>query len=131
MVAYIIDDDYVSLFLTEQVLRMEGLVTDVFPFASATEALDFLLPRLTTAPPQLILLDLNMPVMDGWSFLTALEPHRAALGGCSIYLLTSSLAPADISKSREYAAVAGIIHKPIKEDDIGLIKIRMQAVAAN
>lgn len=126
MVTYIIDDDNVSLFLAEQVLQMEGLVTDVFPFAAAEAALDFLLARLTTAPPQLILLDLNMPIMDGWGFLAALEPYQVALSGCRIYLLTSSLAPVDIYKSRDFASVAGIIHKPLTEDDVKAIQTRMQ-----
>ncbi len=131
MVAYIIDDDEVSIFLTEQVLLLEDLVTEVFSFTTAETALNFLLTRLPTAPPQLILLDLNMPVLDGWGFLVALEPHQAALGGCLIYLLTSSLAPVDIARTTEYALVGGIIHKPIREDDVSAIKARMQASAAN
>jgi CheY-like chemotaxis protein len=129
MLTYIIDDDSVSLFLTEQVLKLEGLVTAVRSFTSAEDALACLLRHLTT-PPQLILLDLNMDVVDGWGFLAELEPYQAALQGCCIYFLTSSLAPADITKARGYAYVAGIIHKPLNEYDVQAIRAQLLTNAA-
>ena len=129
MLTYLIDDDLISLFVTEQVLRTEGLMPDVQSFTSAEEALAHLLPRLSTAPPQLILLDLNMPVMDGWGFLEALESHQAALQGCFIYLLTSSLAPADTIRAKEYSYLVNIIHKPINEYDVKVIQASMQTCA--
>ena len=119
MLTYLIDDDTVSLFLTEQMLRLEGFVAPILPFTGAEAALAHLLPRLVTEPPEFIFLDLNMPVMDGWGFLDALAPHAAALQGwCRIYLLTSSLALVDKEKAREYALVQGIIHKPLDEESI-------------
>jgi CheY-like chemotaxis protein len=129
MLTYLIDDDQISLFVTEQVLRTEGLVPHVHSFTAAEEALAHLLPRLSTAPPQLILLDLNMAVMDGWEFLAALEPHQDALQGCFIYLLTSSLAPADAVKAKEYAYLVDIIHKPMNEYDVKVIQAAMLASA--
>ena len=130
MLTYIIDDDNVSLFLTEQILKLEGLITEVRSFTSAEAALACLLRHLT-APPELILLDLNMDVVDGWGFLAELEPYQADLQGCCIYFLTSSLAPADIAKARDYTCVAGIIHKPLGEADVVAIQARLRVIAAN
>lgn len=129
MLTYLIDDDQISLFVTEQVLRAEGLMPDVRSFLSAELALAYLLPRLSTAPPQLILLDLNMAKMDGWDFLAALAPHQDALRNCSIYLLTSSLAPADTCRAKEYTYLVDIIHKPMDEYDVKVIRAAMRSVA--
>jgi CheY-like chemotaxis protein len=122
MLTYLIDDDTVSLFLTEQMLRLEGFMAPIIPFAGAEEALVYLLPRLSSEPPEFIFLDLNMPGMDGWDFLDVLAPHAHALQGrCSIYLLTSSLALVDTEKATSHALVRGIIHKPLDEEEIRTI----------
>ena len=122
MLIYLIDDDIVSLFLTEQVLRLGSFRDQVIPFMVAEEALAYLLPRLETDSPQVIFLDLNMPVMDGWQFLDALTPYAQVLAGrCRIYLLTSSLALADTTRANNHALISGIIHKPLGEDEVKVI----------
>ncbi|OGX91618.1 response regulator [Hymenobacter coccineus] len=118
MDTYLIDDDPIALFLTTQVLRLEGADSHLRTFPGAAAALAYLLPRLATEVPALIFLDLNMPELTGWDFLDALAPHAPALAGrCRIYLLTSSLAPADTASAGAYPLVSGIIHKPLDQDE--------------
>ena len=63
-----------------------------------------------------------MPVMDGWQFLDTLTPYAPALEGrCRIYLLTSSLALADTARASSHALAAGIIHKPLDDDEVKII----------
>jgi CheY-like chemotaxis protein len=132
MLTYIIDDEAISLFVTEQVLRLEGFSSPIRTFPGAEEALQYLCAHLATEVPEVILLDLNMPMMNGWQFLDALAPHTAALAGCCrIYVLTSSLALADTARAQSYALVKGIIHKPLDEDEIrGIRQAAVQSAAA-
>ncbi|MDO7874088.1 response regulator [Hymenobacter sp. ASUV-10] len=123
MLVYLIDEDDISLYLTEQTLILEDFAQQIRAFSTAEEALAALVAQLASHPPQVIFLDLNMPVMDGWEFLAALEPYAAqVLSQCRIYLLTSSLALADTARANTHQLVSGIIHKPLDEGDLRAIR---------
>ncbi|WP_400191390.1 two-component system response regulator [Hymenobacter sp. B81] len=127
MKTYLIDDDNLGNYLTETLLRIEGFSTCISTFESAEEALDTLLSKRAAEAPRVIFLDLNMPVMNGWQFLDALQPHESWLRGrCHIYVLTSSLALADLEKARRYDLVAGLIHKPIDSEEIQAIRSKLE-----
>ncbi|MBF9251675.1 response regulator [Pontibacter sp. 172403-2] len=119
MEVFIIDDDELSLFLTENMLLLEDETLGIKGFLSGAEALEAL---SSDGIPDLIFLDLNMPVMDGWGFLDALTPLAPGLRkSCNIYILTSSLAPSDAARITKYPFVAGLIHKPIESDELRTI----------
>lgn len=119
---FLIDDDHLSLFLVKYTLDLEDTTHTVETFMLGTEALDALCERNAASVPGMIFLDLNMPFMDGWSFLDALEPLRTKLTNrCKIYILTSSLDKADADRVKEYPIVSGLLHKPITSEYIQLI----------
>jgi CheY-like chemotaxis protein len=132
MKTYLIDDDDLGIYLTEQLLRAEGFSNCISTFQSATEALKTLVGEKKVAAPDVVFLDLNMPVMSGWDFLDALAPFQDELRGrCHIYILTSSLALSDMEKAKQYDLVAGLIHKPIDSEEIRAIHSQLAGEADN
>jgi CheY-like chemotaxis protein len=126
MKTLLIDDDPTALFLTQRLFQREGLDA-LTAFLSPVEALSFIKEQaLTDLSPQVILLDLNMPLLNGWEFMEALKPLEAQLlGRCSVYILTSSLAPGDVARVREYPLVVSLIHKPLNQAQIQAIQARL------
>ena len=119
MNTYLIDDDSLSNYLTQNLLRVEGFSSVISTFDSAEAALKKLFTQSLADIPKVVFLDLNMPVMSGWQFLDALAPLRdRLLGRCHIFVLTSSLAMADMEKAKTYDLVSGLIHKPIDSEEI-------------
>jgi CheY-like chemotaxis protein len=122
MKIFIIDDDQLSIFLTRHKLVLEGL-DNIQDYLSAEEALEYISTCPVEDIPDIIFLDLNMPVLTGWEFLDALAPFESKIRNrCQIYILTSSLDISDTAHSKEYSIVSGLIHKPINCEDIKIIK---------
>nr|WP_321222116.1 response regulator [uncultured Psychroserpens sp.] len=62
--------------------------------------------------PDIILLDINMPIMDGWQFLdefVKIESHKLI----TIYIVSSSIDPQDIKRAKKYQNISNYIVKPI------------------
>jgi CheY-like chemotaxis protein len=126
MNTYLIDDDSLSNYLTQNLLRVEGFSSVISTFDSGEAALKKLFTQTLADIPRVVFLDLNMPVMNGWQFLDALAPLKNKLKGrCHIFVLTSSLALADMEKAKSYDLVTGLIHKPIDSKEIHAIQSRL------
>lgn len=120
---YIIDDDDISVYLTSLVLEEAGFAGEIHTYASADDALDELPLHAGAVMPDLILLDLNMPVKSGWDFLEVLRPHEKSLKGkLDVFILTSSIAVSDKNRSQNYPLVRGFIHKPLDDTSLSMIR---------
>ena len=118
----IIDDDEVSLFLTQQMLALSGVTNNAHTFLSAEEALKFIQTVTFEDLPDVVLLDLNMPLINGWELLDKLAPHWERVRmKCRIFILTSSLDSSDQEKAKSNPMVSGLIHKPINRENIRLV----------
>jgi CheY-like chemotaxis protein len=73
--------------------------------------------------PEIILLDLNMPVMDGWEFLEIfLKKYPQFSERTMVFVVTSSINPADKIRSHKEDAVKGFLSKPLDGVQIAVLK---------
>lgn len=129
MQTLLIDDDPTGVFLTQRLFQRVGLAQDLTCFLSPAQAVAFLKQQVQAgAPPQVILLDLNMPLMSGWDVLEALKPLEThLLGRCVVYILTSSLSGSDQARAQAYPLVQGLLHKPLDQGKITRIQTHVEA----
>jgi len=111
----LVDDNDADLLFTDVVLRARGVASSVLTFDTALAALMYLQDE-AQPPVSLILLDINMPEMDGFAFLSAWEQLRQTLAKVPpVVMLTSSPEPADRARALAHASVRGYLVKPLDD----------------
>jgi CheY-like chemotaxis protein len=119
---FIIDDDTIQLKIATKMIERVIIPTPkIIPFAEAGTALSFLQQhsKETALLPDIILLDLNMPEMSGWSFLENFEKIESSLSKeIRIYILSSSQDDKDIERSKNHLSVNSYLVKPLTRDKI-------------
>ena len=116
-IIYVVDDDDIYVFTALRVLESIGLTEHVQVFDNGKKALDQLLLNYEKGDvlPDLILLDLNMPIWDGWFFLTEIE-KTVFVKKIDIMIVSSSINTEDITRISENKLVKGFISKPLSID---------------
>lgn len=112
----LIDDDEPTNFLHKRVIDRHQCAEKVVVFQDAEEALAFLsAPEAGNYPqPDLILLDINMPGMNGWEFMAAYENLPLdQRGHIVVMMLTTSLNPDDKAQADSISGVKGFLSKPL------------------
>ena len=119
----IIDDDPIYVFGAKRVLEYANFCSNFMIFENGKEALDTLVPLLKKDGdfPGIILLDINMPVLDGWAFLDELKDIDKAKE-LTIFIVSSSINKKDREKARSYEMVTNFIIKPLTKESILQIK---------
>lgn len=111
---FLIDDNEIDLFIHEQFLKVEGLLLDVKKFTYAGDALTYLLECNKDQYPNLILLDIQMPLMNGFDFLDKFkELNNDIQEQINIVMVSSSLDFGDITRASANSNVVGFLSKPL------------------
>jgi len=112
----LVDDDSAFNFLNRIILNANGIDCQIDECLDGKAALD--VTEASAKCPDVILLDINMPVMDGFEFLDEFEKHNKCRRHTKVFILTSSNQEEDRRKAFSYPCVKGYFDKPFAERHI-------------
>lgn len=113
----LIDDNKIDQLLFERIISKSGLVEETVSFYFAEEALDYLQDD-RNKKPNIILLDVKMPRMDGFEFLDEAVRRFGPDAFSVVVMLTTSLDPRDKARAKEFRCVKDYQNKPLTEDTL-------------
>lgn len=127
----LIDDNEIDNLINQKMIEAADLAKYIYTHTGAKSAIEFLRnvesleDELTNQVlPNVIFLDIDMPLMDGFQFLDEFEKlHKSTKEHCKIIMLTSSINPQDVSKSKKYTSVKEYINKPLSQDSLEKLKV--------
>lgn len=112
----LVDDDSIANFLIEKIVQSTGLAQNIFKALNGKEALKFFDEEVML--PDVVLLDLNMPIMNGFEFIQAFNLLNIKdKGNILIILVTSSSNPSDMERAKELG-IRYYLTKPISAEDV-------------
>jgi len=115
---YIIDDDEIFQFITRKSFERLERKDELHFFLNGEDALNSIKRAVKedVELPEIIFLDINMPIMDGWDFLAELQVLiDSSVNKPYIYMVSSSIDDKDLIKSKKYSMIKDYIVKPIKD----------------
>jgi CheY-like chemotaxis protein len=126
--AGIVDDDEIFTYGFRKLTTIKGLFDEILHFSNGQEAIDFLKdPQNGQHLPDVLFVDINMPVMNGWEFNEAFEEIKSQLGkNIILYNISSSIDLEDIKRAKSNPIIADYLLKPIDEEYLAEISQSLQ-----
>ena len=109
---FIVDDDKIITLVHRKMVLKSNFHADPLSFLNGKDALDYILNNNSIEKTYCILLDINMPLMNGWEFLDAINQHKIA-ARILVFMISSSVDKVDKEKAKTYPLVIDFLEKPI------------------
>jgi len=117
----LVDDDDVFVYLTKKTIRNTNRVDLIKVFSNGLDAIKFLQENWEKPDllPDILFLDLSMPIMDGWQFLDEFIKINPKIGKeIHLYICSSSISPEDLAQSKTFKEVSDFIVKPLNKEKL-------------
>lgn len=117
----IIDDDPIFIYGTRRIMKEVDFCDNILVFNNGQDAIEGLKELIAQGEdlPEVLFLDLNMPIMNGWEFLEDFVKISNPDGKkVIIYIISSSVDPRDLERIRNYKMVNNYILKPLSPQDL-------------
>lgn len=119
---FIIDDDPIYRMIVSKTIARLDASLPIDHCENGQEGLTMLEHRTSSKAKIIVLLDINMPVIDGWLFLDQIKKSNFYnIPKILIYLVSSSTDDSDLLKAKQYGFLGGFLHKPLYKEDISAI----------
>lgn len=115
----LIDDDEIYKFTAKKIIEMVDPTQNIIAFENGRDAMDFLSDKFLSKDqlPDILLVDIEMPKMNGWEFLDAYDSVQGELKkSISVYMVSSSIDEQDKRRSKTYKSVRDYIPKPLNKE---------------
>ena len=128
-----VDDDPITLMLCKKVIAKSSFANEIATAQDGEEALKYFntlkydnTKKITDKIPQLIFLDLNMPVMGGWEFLDHFTSDAyAEFSETKVIILSSTIDPEDLERAKKHPVIIDFLSKPITTSMLEYLKSKL------
>lgn len=116
----LVDDDAITRMVCERIIKMTEFSEKAITSENGKTAIDYFKQKVEKNEDndvEIIFLDINMPVMNGWDFLDEFEELKGSFTMLpKVYILSSTVDPEDYKKATSYSTVTNLISKPLSKE---------------